>query len=107
MKLDRDIQHREIQQISSADAMAAFFAGLGYNTEARTVQTPGNLGITADGTLQPIHRIELIADQEGLLQVYLFELKSVTVPTPAQRPPQHHAPTSRRNPRAVQGRRAL
>ncbi len=59
--------------------MTALFARLGYNTEARIVQTPENLGITAEGTLKPIKRVVLLADQEGLLQVYLFELKSVTV----------------------------
>lgn len=59
--------------------MSAFFARLGYNADARTTQTPGNLGITADGTTRQISRIELIADQESLFQVYLFELKSVTV----------------------------
>lgn len=56
-----------------------FFGGLGYNTHARTSQTPGNLGITAETTVRPIKKIELIADQEGLLQVYLFELQTVTV----------------------------
>ena len=64
---------------SSADAFTGFFARLGYDTNARTFQTPGNLGISADSTLRPIKRIELIADREALFQVYLFELKSVTV----------------------------
>ena len=57
----------------------AFFARLGYNTEGRTAQTAGNLGITADSTSRPIRKIELIADQEGLLQVYLLELQNITV----------------------------
>jgi hypothetical protein len=64
---------------SAADAFSALFARLGYNTDARTAQPAGNLGITADSTVRPIKKIELIADQEGLLQVYLFELQSVTV----------------------------
>src|SRR3990172_3802010 len=77
--LDIEVVPHEIQSLSSLDAVAALFAKLGYNTDARTPQTAGNLGITADSTVRPIKKIELIADQEGLLQVYLFELQSVTV----------------------------
>ncbi|MBI4526913.1 MAG: N-6 DNA methylase [Deltaproteobacteria bacterium] len=77
--LDIEISRHDIQALSGSDAIAAFFARLGYNTDARTPQTAGNLGITADGTVRPIKKIELIADQEGLFQVYLFELQSVTV----------------------------
>ncbi|MBV8360170.1 MAG: hypothetical protein JO189_19870 [Deltaproteobacteria bacterium] len=67
------------QLLSDADAIAAFFGRLGYNTNARTFQTPGNLGITAESTLRRIRHIELIADNEGFLQVYLFQLVSLTV----------------------------
>lgn len=77
--LDVNLSRQDIQGLSGADAVAAFFARLGYNTDARTAQTAGNLGITADSTVRPIKKIELIADQEGLLQVYLFELQTVTV----------------------------
>jgi hypothetical protein len=76
---DIDLTRQDVQALSTADAFAGFFARLGYNTDARTAQTVGNLGITAESTLRPIKKIELIADQEGLLQVYLFELQSVTV----------------------------
>jgi hypothetical protein len=76
---DIQLGHADIQALSSADAVAAFFERLGYNTNVRASQTPANLGITADSTLRPIKKIELLADQEGLLQVYLFELRSVTV----------------------------
>ena len=79
VRFDCDITASEIQQLAGADAVAAFFARLGYRTDVRVPQTPGNLGITADGTVRPIKRVELIADQEGLLQVYLFELATVTV----------------------------
>ena len=40
---------------------------------------PANLGITADSLLRSIKHVELIASQDELLQVYLFELSSVTV----------------------------
>jgi hypothetical protein len=76
---DLDLGRQDIQSLSNAEAVAAFFAQLGYDTERRTVQTAGNLGITADSTSRPIRKVELIADQEGLFQVYLFELQSITV----------------------------
>jgi hypothetical protein len=79
IRFDVDLSERDVQALSSADALAAFFAGLGYDTNARIVQTPGNLGIGTEGILRPIKRIELISDREGLFQVYLFELASVTV----------------------------
>jgi len=76
---DIELGYADIQALSDADAVAAFFERLGYNTSVRRIQTPANLGITADSTLRPIKKIELLADQERLLQVYLFELRSVTV----------------------------
>ncbi|MBI4473579.1 MAG: hypothetical protein HY646_13000, partial [Acidobacteria bacterium] len=65
--------------MSSADGVAHFFGRLGYNTNARTPQSPANFEITADSTLKAIKRIELLADHDGLFQVYLFELSSVTI----------------------------
>ncbi|MBI4193514.1 MAG: hypothetical protein HY526_00390 [Betaproteobacteria bacterium] len=70
IRFDVDLTPADIQTLANPDAVAAFFVRLGYDTNARTVQTPGNLGITAEGTLRPIRRIELIADQEELFQVY-------------------------------------
>lgn len=78
-KYDIDIDRRAIQQLSGTDEIAAFFARLGYSTDARIEQTADNLGITAEGAKRPIKHIWLIADEEVLLQVYLFELKSVTM----------------------------
>ena len=78
-KYDIDIDRRAIQQLSGTDEIAAFFARLGYSTDARIEQSADNLGITAEGVKRPIKHIWLIADEEVLLQVYLFELKSVTM----------------------------
>src|SRR5262245_6916016 len=79
LRFDVDLAGRDVQELSSTDAVAAFFARLGYDTNARTVQTPGNLGMGAETTLRPIKRMELLADRDELFQVYLFELTSVTV----------------------------
>jgi hypothetical protein len=76
--VDVEIDPRDVQALNGPDAVAAFFAHLGYNTDARIPQTPGNLGIT-ESVARPVNRLELLADQEGLFQVYLFELTSVTV----------------------------
>jgi type I restriction-modification system DNA methylase subunit len=77
--IDIEIGPHDIQALNGPDAVAAFFARLGYNTDARTLQTANNLGITAEGTSRPIKKIDLIADQETLFQIYLFELTSVTI----------------------------
>lgn len=71
LTLDCEVSAREVQGLSNADAVAAFFARLGYDTDKRTIQTTGNLGITAEGSARPIRKIHQIADQ--------VELTSVTV----------------------------
>ncbi len=77
---DRDLTVHDVQQLAGADAVAAFFASLGYNTDTRLPQSPPAMGITAESLQRKIRRIERIADQEeGTLQVYLVELDSVTV----------------------------
>jgi hypothetical protein len=73
------LRAEDIQLLNDADGVAALFSRLGYDTNARTVQSPGNLGITADTIVRRIKKIELIADNEGFFQVYLFQLVSVTV----------------------------
>jgi len=77
--LDVDLPPSALWDLADTDALAAFFAQLGYRTEGRIEQTPGNLGIQADGTRRPIKSIQLLAEQEDGFQVYLFELSSVTV----------------------------
>jgi len=79
MSFDIDISSNDIRDLSNRDQIAAFFARLGYDTNKRIEQTPGNLGILADGIVRPIKKVELIASQDGYLEVYLFELSSVTV----------------------------
>jgi len=77
--LDADLQTSDILDLAEPDALAAFFCRLGYRTEGRIEQTPGNLGIHAEGTRRPIKSIHLLGQQEDGFPVYLFELSSVTV----------------------------
>ena len=77
--VDRELTEKDIQGLSSPDAVAALFAALGYSTNVRTPQSPANLGISNETLTRQVRRLELLADQDGLLQVYLVELSSVTV----------------------------
>jgi hypothetical protein len=77
---DRDVSPRDIQSLADADALVGLFAQLGYDTSARLPQTSTALGIVNEALRRKIRRVERIADQEaGALQIYLFELDSVTV----------------------------
>ena len=81
---DKDLKPSDIQVLSSPENVVAFFAALGYNTDdktgARIKQSVSALGITPDTIARTIKHVERLADQEnGALQVYLFELSSVTV----------------------------
>lgn len=76
---DRDLKPSDLQTLSSRDGVASFFAALGYRVDSRLAQTPQAMGITPLGLQRQIRYIERIADQEnGTLQIYLVELRSVT-----------------------------
>ncbi len=69
-----------MQSLADADAVAAFFATLGYDTSERLPQSTAAMGITAEPLRRKVRRIDRIAHQEqGALQVYLVELDTVTV----------------------------
>ena len=75
---DLDLKTTDIQLLANAEAVVALFSSLGYNTMARVKQTAEAMGL--DSLSRDITRIERIADQEqGSLQVYLIELKHITV----------------------------
>ena len=76
--LDVNVGPEDARSLTNADAVVGFFAKLNYDTNNRITQTPANLGI-AEATAKQIKKIELIADHAGDFQVYLFELRSVTV----------------------------
>ncbi len=76
---DYDLKSSEIQQISNANALAGMFAALGYDVDTRLTQTPEAMGFP-ESLAREVKRIERIADHEqGALQVYLVEMKHVTV----------------------------
>src|SRR6266568_3700643 len=76
---DYDLSHADIQLLANRDALAAFFARLGYNTNVRLPQSIAAMGITTESLKANIIHIERLASEDRLFEVYLFELKSVTV----------------------------
>ena len=80
LKEDYELSREDIQLLSSRDALAAFFAKLGYDTNDRLVQNVAAMGFTSDNLKSAITHIERLASQDArMFEVYLFELKSVTV----------------------------
>lgn len=82
---DFDLQPAHLQSLSSREALVALFANLGYDTAARLKQTAAAMGFN-ETLAREITCIERIADHEqGELQVYLLEMKHVTVALPQAR----------------------
>jgi hypothetical protein len=75
---DLELTSQDIQVLHDGDSVAEFLTRLGYDTRARIPQTAANLGLP-EPVQRRIKRIELLADHDKFLQVYLFELKNVTV----------------------------
>ena len=48
LKEDLELSREDIQLLSSRDALAAFFAKLGYDTNDRLVQNVAAMGFTSD-----------------------------------------------------------
>ena len=80
LKEDIELSYEDIQLLSSRDALAAFFAKLGYDTNDQLVQNVAAMGFTSDNLKSAITHIERLASQDArMFEVYLFELKSVTI----------------------------
>jgi hypothetical protein len=80
LKEDYELSREDIQDLSNRDAVAAFFAKLGYNTNERLLQNTAAMGFGSELLKSTITSIERLASEDGgLLEVYLVELKSVTV----------------------------
>ena len=80
LKEDLELSREDIQLLSNSNALAAFFAKLGYDTNDRLVQNVAAMGFTSDNLKSAITHIERLASQDArMFEVYLFELKSVTI----------------------------
>ena len=69
---DYELSRLDILELSSRDALAAFFAKLGYSTNERLVQRASAMDFSSDA-------LRIASQEGGLLEVYLVEFKSVTV----------------------------
>ena len=75
---DVQLTGRDISNLASADATAAFLNSLGYDTGGRTRLTAEAIGLSGESAA-PIRSIELMSeDQEGFLRVMLVQLRSLT-----------------------------
>ncbi len=80
LKEDYELSREDVQDLSNRDALAAFFAKLGYNTNERLIQNTVAMGFGSELLKSAITHIERLASEDGgLLEVYLVELKSVTI----------------------------
>jgi hypothetical protein len=78
---DVELTGKQIQSLSSADELARFFTYLHYPPDTRLPMTPESLQLTdalANAT-RHIERLTSVVSESGTLQIYLFELTSVTV----------------------------
>lgn len=76
--VDLDIAPAQVSQLASADALAAFFSALGYNTGGRKPLTPESIGLTGDAAAA-LREIELLAeDEDGFLRVLFVRLRALT-----------------------------
>jgi hypothetical protein len=75
---DRQLTAQDVRALSSAEAVARFFAQLGYPLETRLPMTPAALGLNQSLTNATRHS-ERLASVDGALELFLVELTSVTV----------------------------
>lgn len=75
---DVNVSSQRISQLTSPDAVAAFFTELGYDTERRSELSPEAIGLSGDAAAA-IQRIEVLCeDDEGFLRVAFVKLRSLT-----------------------------
>jgi TaqI-like C-terminal specificity domain/Eco57I restriction-modification methylase len=80
LPFDFELSLADIQALENREQVVGLFAALGYNTEARLTQTAEAMGLTGEALKHEVRHVERIAQQDdGALQVYLAELRSVTV----------------------------
>jgi hypothetical protein len=77
-KTDLDLSDRQIGELSSADAIAAFLDRLGYPTRLRTPLTAESIGLSGDAAAA-FKKIELLSeDDEQFLRVLFAQPRSLT-----------------------------
>ena len=67
LKDDLELSREDIQLLSNSDALAAFFAKLGYDTNDRLIQNVAAMGFSSDNLKSAIIHIERLATQDARL----------------------------------------
>ena len=77
---DIELSHDAIQNLSNAEGVVKFFTTLRYDTTERIEQTLQAMHFTSEKLRSEVQRIVRIASHDaGLFEVYLFEVRSLTV----------------------------
>jgi hypothetical protein len=75
---DANLTPKDLQGLTSADALAAFFTSLGYDTSSRKSLTPESIGLSGESAA-PVQSIEVLSeDPEGFLRLVCVQLRSLT-----------------------------
>jgi hypothetical protein len=72
---DITLKKSDIKLLFNQKAILAFFTQLVYNTENHSVHNSSVIGFTGDPLAHESRSIELIADENGELMVYMIEFK--------------------------------
>jgi hypothetical protein len=80
LKDDLELSREDIQLLSNGDALAAFFAKLGYDTNDRLTQNVAAMGFSSDNLKSAITHIERLASQDArLFEVYLYVISHIAL----------------------------
>lgn len=75
---DLDLTSEQVSELASPDALAAFFATLGYDTSDRALLSPEAVGLAGEAAAA-IKRVELLSeDPEQFLRVVFAQPKALT-----------------------------
>ncbi len=75
---DVNLTPKNVSNLSSQDAIAAFFMELGYDTSRRSPLTADAIGLTGDSA-NAVRQIEVLSeDDEGFMRVVFVQLRSLT-----------------------------
>ncbi len=77
---DLNLTHEDIQKLAQREGVIQFFATLGYETSEHIEQTVQAMGFSSETMRSALRSIYRVASQDaGLFEVYLFEVRSLTV----------------------------
>jgi hypothetical protein len=78
--MTRDIARADVQLLANREQVVQFFYTLGFDGTSRTTLTAGSLDIKGDlrDEIVAIERVGMLTDETWTLEVYLFEVRSIT-----------------------------